>query len=98
MPQGGVDSRNLYHNYIIVWVQDMQLCLLDLCKAEKVPWAGVITNYSTSPFAEELYDKIKEMLTEYEVVISRWPQYTLILENVSYNYLRFESNFQTQFL
>ncbi|GJU31432.1 hypothetical protein Tco_1175021 [Tanacetum coccineum] len=85
VPEGGVDSRNLYHNYIMVWVQDMQLCLLDLCKAEKVPWAGVITNYSTSPFAEELYDKIKEMLSEYEVVINRWPQYTLILENAAAN-------------
>ncbi|KAK9078138.1 hypothetical protein SSX86_002195 [Deinandra increscens subsp. villosa] len=85
VPQGGVDSRNLYHNYIMVWVQDMQLCLLELCKAEKLPWAGVITNYSTSPFAEELYDKIKEMLSEYEVVINRWPQYTLILENAVAN-------------
>ncbi|XP_071715042.1 uncharacterized protein [Rutidosis leptorrhynchoides] len=83
--QGAVDSRNLYHNYIMVWVEDMQLCLLDLCKAEKVPWAGVITNYSTSPFAEELYDKIKEMLGEYEVVINRWPQYTSILENAVAN-------------
>ncbi|XP_024979103.1 uncharacterized protein LOC112516321 [Cynara cardunculus var. scolymus] len=83
--QGGVDSRNLYHNYIMVWVQDMQLCLLDLCKAEKVPWAGVITNYSTSPFAEDLYDKIKETLSEYEVIINRWPQYTLILENAVAN-------------
>jgi hypothetical protein len=34
--QGGVDSRNLFHNYIMVWVQDMQLNLLELCKAEKV--------------------------------------------------------------
>lgn len=34
--EGGVDSRNLFHNYIMVWVQDMQLNLLELCKAEKV--------------------------------------------------------------
>ena len=34
--QGGVDSRNLFHNYIMVWIQDMQLSLLDRCKAEKV--------------------------------------------------------------
>lgn len=34
--QGGVDSRNLFHNYIMVWIQDMQISLLDLCKAEKV--------------------------------------------------------------
>ncbi|CAK9151820.1 unnamed protein product [Ilex paraguariensis] len=83
--QGGVDSRILYHNYIMVWVQDMQLNLLDLCKAEKVPWSGVTTNYSTSPFAEEMYEKIKDMLVEYEVVINRWPQYTLILENAVAN-------------
>ncbi|KAI9078944.1 hypothetical protein K1719_039093 [Acacia pycnantha] len=35
-PQGGVDSRNLFHNYILVWIQDMQLSLLDLCKAENL--------------------------------------------------------------
>ncbi|KAK1416633.1 hypothetical protein QVD17_25748 [Tagetes erecta] len=85
VPEGGVDSRNLYHNYIMVWIQDMQLCLLELCKAEKIPWGGVITNYSTSPFAEEVYDKVKEKLSEYEVVINRWPQYTLILENAVAN-------------
>lgn len=51
----------------------------------QVPWSGVITNYSTSPFAEEMYEKIKEMLAEYEVVINRWPQYMLILEHVSLN-------------
>ncbi|XP_037494185.1 uncharacterized protein LOC105643473 [Jatropha curcas] len=79
--QGGVDSRSLFHSYIMVWVQDMQLNLLEQCKAEKVPWAGVTTNHSTSPFAEEMYEKIKDSLIEYEVVINRWPQYSLILEN-----------------
>ncbi|KAL0353942.1 UNVERIFIED_CONTAM: hypothetical protein Sangu_0975500 [Sesamum angustifolium] len=34
--QGGVNSRDLYHGYIMVWIQDLQLTLLDLCKAEKV--------------------------------------------------------------
>lgn len=34
--QGGVDSKNLFDNYIMLWVEDMQLNLLDLCKAEKV--------------------------------------------------------------
>ncbi|PIA58301.1 hypothetical protein AQUCO_00500317v1 [Aquilegia coerulea] len=77
----GVDSRNLFHNYIMVWVEDRQLYLLDLCKTEKVPWSGVTTNYSTSLFAEDMYEKIKDTLNEYEVVINRWPQYSLILEN-----------------
>ncbi|KAF2284718.1 hypothetical protein GH714_029526 [Hevea brasiliensis] len=83
--QGGVDSRGLFHSYIMVWVQDMQLNLLDQCKAEKVPWAGVTTNHTTSPFAEEMYEKIKDSLIEYEVVINRWPQYSLILENMQAN-------------
>ncbi|KAF7833299.1 uncharacterized protein G2W53_015632 [Senna tora] len=83
--QGGVDSRNLFHNYIMVWIQDMQLSLLDLCKSEKVPWSGVTTNHSTSPFAEEMYEKIRNNLTLYEVIISRWPQYSLYLENAVAN-------------
>ncbi|XP_070037538.1 uncharacterized protein [Nicotiana tomentosiformis] len=83
--QGGVDSRGLFHSYIMVWIEDMQLHLLELCKAEKVLWSGVITNYSTSPFAEEMFEKTKQMLTEYEVVINRWPQYTVILENAVAN-------------
>lgn len=38
--QGGVDSRGLFHSYIMVWVQDMQLNLLELCKAEKVKFVS----------------------------------------------------------
>ena len=53
----------------------------------QVPWSGVMTNHSTSPFAEEMYDKIRDSLNQYEVVINRWPQYSLILENVSYYFL-----------
>ncbi|CAH9091069.1 unnamed protein product [Cuscuta epithymum] len=85
MVQGGVDARGLYDNYIMVWVDDLQLNLLELCKAEKVPWSGVITNYSTSPFAEEMFEKVKQLLLEYEVVIHRWPQYTLVLEDAVAN-------------
>ncbi|XP_062107072.1 uncharacterized protein LOC133818305 isoform X3 [Humulus lupulus] len=83
--QGGIDSRNLFHHYIMVWVQDMELHLLDLCKAEKVPWSGMSTNHSTSPFAEEMYEKMRELLIQYEVVINRWPQYSLVLENTVAN-------------
>ncbi|KAK7258316.1 hypothetical protein RIF29_23889 [Crotalaria pallida] len=84
--QGGVDSRNLFHHYITgVWIQEMQLSLLDFCKAEKVPWSGVITNHSTSPFAEEIYEKIKDNLIQYDVVCNRWPQYSLYLESAVAN-------------
>ncbi|CAA3027510.1 Hypothetical predicted protein [Olea europaea subsp. europaea] len=83
--QGGIDSKDLYHNYIMVWIEDLQLNLLDICKLEKVPWSGVVTKYSTSPFAEEMFEKMTRMLLEYEVVINRWPHYTLILENATAN-------------
>uniref|UniRef100_A0A7N0VD54 Uncharacterized protein n=1 Tax=Kalanchoe fedtschenkoi TaxID=63787 RepID=A0A7N0VD54_KALFE len=77
---GGLNSLNLFHDYIMLWVQDMQLSLLDLCKAEKVPWSGANTNHLTSSFAENMYEKIKGNLVEYEVVMNRWPQYSLVLE------------------
>ncbi|KAB2610758.1 hypothetical protein D8674_018790 [Pyrus ussuriensis x Pyrus communis] len=83
--QGGVDSKNLFHDYIMVWVQDMQLNLLERCRAEKVPWSGVSTNNSTSPFAEDMYENIRENLIQYEVVLNRWPQYSLILEQAVAN-------------
>ncbi|KAH9793931.1 Portal protein [Citrus sinensis] len=83
--QGGVDAKGLFDDYIMLWVEDMQLKLLDLCKMEKVPWSGVATSQSTSPFAEEMYEKIKNSLIEYEVVINRWPQYSLVLENAVAN-------------
>lgn len=34
--QGGVDAKGLFDDYIMLWVEDMQLKLLDLCKMEKV--------------------------------------------------------------
>ncbi|EPS74419.1 hypothetical protein M569_00332, partial [Genlisea aurea] len=83
--QGGINARELYHDYIMVWIQDMQLEILEVCKAEKVAWSGVVTKYSTSSFAEEIFEKLTRMVMEYEVVTSRWPEYTLILENAVAN-------------
>ncbi|KAK1317379.1 hypothetical protein QJS10_CPA05g02112 [Acorus calamus] len=80
---GGVDSRDLFHGYIMVWVQDKRLYLLDLCKAEKVPWTGVSTHHCTSPFVDKMYDQIRDALKEYQVVINRWPQYSITLENAT---------------
>ncbi|KAG1326740.1 hypothetical protein COCNU_01G006740 [Cocos nucifera] len=79
---GGVVSKDLFHNYIMVWIQDARLHLLELCKAEKVAFSGILTICSTSPFVETMYDQIKESLLEYQVVINRWPQYLLSLEGV----------------
>lgn len=49
----------------------------------QVPTCGTSTNCATSPFAENMYDQIKDSLNEYDVVIKRWPQYLLSLESVS---------------
>ncbi|XP_038982970.1 uncharacterized protein LOC103710660 isoform X1 [Phoenix dactylifera] len=79
---GGVVSKDLFHNYIMVWIQETRLHLLELCKAEKVACSGISTICSTSPFVETMYDQIKESLLEYQVVINRWPQYLMSLESV----------------
>jgi hypothetical protein len=47
-----------------------------------VKWSGVRTQHSTTPFVDDMYERLKETLTDYEVIICRWPEYTLVLENV----------------
>ncbi|KAL5705885.1 hypothetical protein ACHQM5_024118 [Ranunculus cassubicifolius] len=79
--KGGVDAKELFHCYINVWVQDKRLSLLETCKLDKVKWSGVRTQHSTSPFLDDMYDRLQETLNEYEIIISRWPEYTIVLEN-----------------
>ncbi|KAJ1278382.1 hypothetical protein BS78_04G075200 [Paspalum vaginatum] len=75
---GGVVSRQLFHDYIMVWIEDTRLQLLDNCKAEKISCPAVST---ISPFVEQMYEQIKESINEYGVVINRWPQYLMSLES-----------------
>ncbi|CAO2834467.1 unnamed protein product, partial [Amaranthus hypochondriacus] len=79
--KGGVDAKELFHLYIVVWIQDRRLALLETCKLDKVKWSGVRTQHSTTPFVDEMYDRLKETLNDYEVIISRWPEYSFALEN-----------------
>ncbi|CAL5365202.1 unnamed protein product [Camellia sinensis] len=79
--KGGVDAKELFHLYITLWIQDKCLALLESCKVDKVKWSTVRTQHSTTPFVDDMYDRLKETLNEYEVIICRWPEYTLILEN-----------------
>ncbi|XP_024318268.1 uncharacterized protein LOC100844890 isoform X2 [Brachypodium distachyon] len=76
---GGVVSRELFHDYIMVWIEDTRLHLLDYCKAEKLSCPAATS--TTSPFVEQIYEQIKESISEYGVVINRWPQYLMSLEN-----------------
>lgn len=34
--KGGVDAKELFHLYILVWIQDKRLSLLESCKLDKV--------------------------------------------------------------
>ncbi|KAF8411383.1 hypothetical protein HHK36_003932 [Tetracentron sinense] len=107
--KGGVDAKELFHLYIILWIQDKRLSLLESCKLDKilylnidvslpfaqiskpqktvcmlillVKWSGVRTQHSTTPFVDDMYDRLKETLNEYEIIICRWPEYTFVLEN-----------------
>ncbi|PKI73540.1 hypothetical protein CRG98_006121 [Punica granatum] len=79
--KGGVDAKELFHLYILVWIQDKRLSLLETCKLDKIKWSGIRTQHSTTPFVDEMYDRLREMLTDYEVIICRWPEYMFVLEN-----------------
>ncbi|KAM7514512.1 hypothetical protein LguiA_004095 [Lonicera macranthoides] len=79
--KGGVDAKELFHLYIILWIQDKRLSLLESCKLDKVRWSGVRTQHSTTPFVDEMYDRLKVTLNDYNIIICRWPEYTLTLEN-----------------
>ncbi|GLT79898.1 hypothetical protein SLA2020_513670 [Shorea laevis] len=79
--RGGVDAKELFHLYIKLWIQDKRLSLLESCKLDKVKWSGVRTQHSTTPFVDEMYERLKGTLSDYEVIISRWPEYVFVLEN-----------------
>nr|GEU75605.1 hypothetical protein CTI12_AA453550 [Tanacetum cinerariifolium] len=79
--KGGVDAKELFHLYIIIWIQDKRLSLLETCKLDKVQCSGVRTQSSTTPFVDEMYERLKDTLNDYEVIICRWPEYTFALEN-----------------
>ena len=85
--EGGVDAKDLFHLYIVVWLEDKRLNLLDMCKPEKLRWTGVTTPHGTSPFVEEMYERIRETLNEYHTLLDRWPEYAIPLERVSHYFL-----------
>ncbi|XP_062221931.1 uncharacterized protein LOC133921176 [Phragmites australis] len=79
--KAGVDAKELFHLYIVLWIEDKRRMLLENCRLDKVKWSGVRTQHMTTPFVDEMYDLLKNTLTEYEVIICRWPEYIFVLEN-----------------
>ncbi|KAG2698798.1 hypothetical protein I3760_07G165000 [Carya illinoinensis] len=78
--KGGVDAKELFKLYIMVWIQDKRLSLLESCRLDKVKWSGVRTQHSTTPFVDDMYDRLKETLSDYDIIICRWPEYIFGLE------------------
>ncbi|KAF8729856.1 hypothetical protein HU200_017314 [Digitaria exilis] len=79
--KAGVDAKELFHLYIVLWIEDKRRMFLENCRLDKVKWSGVRTQHMTTPFVDEMYDLLKKTLTEYEVIICRWPEYIFVLEN-----------------
>ncbi|KAG8059356.1 hypothetical protein GUJ93_ZPchr0002g23236 [Zizania palustris] len=79
--KAGVDAKELFHLYIVLWIEDKRRTLLENCRLDKVKWSGVRTQHMTTPFVDEMYDLLNNTLTEYEVIICRWPEYMFVLEN-----------------
>ena len=48
----------------------------------QVRWSGVRSQNCTNPFVDDMYDRLKETLVEYEVIVHRWPEYAFVLESV----------------
>ncbi|KAH6784477.1 pesticidal crystal cry8Ba protein [Perilla frutescens var. hirtella] len=75
--KGGVDAKELFHLYITRWIQDKRLSLLESCKLDRAK----SSSFSTTPFIDDIYNRLRETLTEYDVIVCRWPEYTFALEN-----------------
>ena len=86
-----MDAKDLFHLYIVVWLEDKRLNLLDMCKPEKLRWTGITTPHGTSPFVEEMYERIRETLNEYHTLLDRWPEYAIPLERVSQCFFIYKS-------
>ncbi|XP_013636424.1 PREDICTED: uncharacterized protein LOC106342128 [Brassica oleracea var. oleracea] len=79
--QAGVDAKELFHLYIMIWIQNRRLSLLESCKLDKVKWCGVGTQHSATPFVVEMYTRLNETIQDYQAIISRWPEFIYVLES-----------------
>ncbi|KAL3627773.1 hypothetical protein CASFOL_029136 [Castilleja foliolosa] len=78
--KGGVDAKELFQVYITRWIQDKRLSLLEFCKLDRVKPPSFPTQHFTTPFVDDIYDRLQETVMEYDVIISRFPEYSIPLE------------------
>lgn len=55
--KGGVDAKELFHLYVVLWIQEKRLNLLDFCKFDKVSWQ-CLSSSSKASYCFILYMKI----------------------------------------
>ncbi|KAF4350413.1 hypothetical protein F8388_004661 [Cannabis sativa] len=77
---GGVDAKELFHSYITHWIQDKRVDLLEFCKPDKVKSCSVGSQLSTSPFIDEMFNRLEGTINEYQIILCRWPEYISLLE------------------
>ncbi|GJS28561.1 hypothetical protein Tco_0489181 [Tanacetum coccineum] len=76
--KGGVDAKALFDMYITKRINDKHRELLESCKLYKSGGP----QHSAPVFVDDMYKQLRETLVEFQVIISRWPEYTLALEKV----------------
>ncbi|CAH2043347.1 unnamed protein product [Thlaspi arvense] len=79
--KGGVNAKELFYSYITTWIEEKRRVLYELCKLETVKACGEIPGL-TSPFVDEMYERLNGTLDEYDIIIRRWPEYAISLEKV----------------
>uniref|UniRef100_A0A1J3H0H0 Uncharacterized protein n=1 Tax=Noccaea caerulescens TaxID=107243 RepID=A0A1J3H0H0_NOCCA len=79
--KGGVNAKELFYSYITSWIEEKRRVLYELCKLETVKACGEISGL-TSPFVDEMYERLNGTLDEYDIIIRRWPEYAISLEKV----------------
>ncbi|KAJ4758225.1 transmembrane protein [Rhynchospora pubera] len=75
----GLVARDLFHEYVVNWIEDTRLHLLELCKTKILCTEAPAVSH-VSPSVENIYEQIREGIKELEVVIKRWPHYLVPLE------------------
>ncbi|CAD5335917.1 unnamed protein product [Arabidopsis thaliana] len=79
--KGGVNAKELFYSYITTWIEEKRRVLYELCKLETSKACVEIPGL-TSPFVDEMYERLNGTLDEYDIIIRRWPEYAISLEKV----------------
>ncbi|WZZ22695.1 hypothetical protein YC2023_124082 [Brassica napus] len=79
--KGGFNARELFHSYITSWIEEKRSALYEFCKSETGKACSEIQGL-TSPFVDDMYELLNVTLDEYNIIIRRWPEYGVSLEEV----------------